>query len=240
MAPTVIALCLPIVYYFVLPLMFLYPTVFLSNQFLSRDKLLRYYLKSYRQRAALYPTVLELLSAKAGRIQNKEDSDSIRTVLDRLQSEKSVTVQQALQARNAFLAYRFGNLSRQHLKYLCNLCSLRTMFMPGFLLRRKLTKNMALIQAMDHSILKEGVSTLDHLEVEKLCYERGLNVVHSDKRELEAWLSLWLELSAKTTDDDRSFIAHSVVLLAMGHPSCQRLLDIPSQTTPAGEELKKD
>ena len=42
------------------------------------------------------------------------------------------------------------------------------MFMPGFLVRRKLEKNIAWIQAMDHSIMKEGISTLEHLDLEKV------------------------------------------------------------------------
>ncbi|XP_038048834.1 LETM1 domain-containing protein 1-like [Patiria miniata] len=239
MIPTVILLSLPFVYYFVLPLMFIYPTIFLSNQFLSRDKLLRYYLKSYQQRAALYPTILGLLSEKAGENPSSADKDSIREILKMLQAEQQVTAQQVLLSRNAFHAYRFSQLSRQHLKCLCNLCSLRTMFMPAILLRRKLNKNMALIQAMDLSIKKDGIPTLDHLELEKLCYERGLNVVHSDKSELQAWLDQWLELSSMTSDDDHSFIAHSTALLVIGHPSCGRLQDIPNPTPPKKEASKK-
>ena len=65
-------------------LRFIYPTVFLSNQFLSHDKLLKYYIKSYKQRVELYPMVLELVSQQMGRIQNSTDKQLLQTVIEKV------------------------------------------------------------------------------------------------------------------------------------------------------------
>ncbi|XP_071791572.1 LETM1 domain-containing protein 1-like [Asterias amurensis] len=235
-APTMLLLSLPIVYYFVLPLMFIYPTVFLSNQFLSHDKLLKYYIKSYKQRVELYPMVLELVSQQMGRIQNSKDKQLLQTVIEKEKLDQRASVKEVSETKSAFQTLTLSKLPRNHLKCLCRLCSLRTMFMPGFMVRRKLEKNIAWIQAMDHSIMKEGISTLEHLDLEKLCYERGLNTVHLDKSALETWLGEWMELSSQTTEMDRSLVAHSMALLVMGHPSCHQLHDINLTANPTEDK----
>ncbi len=183
-------------------------------------------MKSYKQRVELYPTVLELVSQKMGRIQNSTDRQFLQTVIDKGQLDQRASVKEVSETKNAFQTLTLSKLPRSHLKCLCRLCSLRTMFMPGFLVRRKLEKNVALIHAMDYSIVKEGISTLEHLDLEKLCYERGLNTVHLDKSALEAWLGEWMELSSQTNEMDRSLVAHSMALLVIGHPSCHQLHDI--------------
>ncbi|XP_072034765.1 LETM1 domain-containing protein 1-like [Amphiura filiformis] len=215
--PTLLLMCLPFVFYVILPILFFFPRPFLSDQFFTREQLVEYNSRFHQTRLTIHPSIVNQLVKKVEQLPNSSETQTFLDAMKRLDSNMPLDSRSLLQHKELFeVVLGFNSLPRIHLVNLCRLYSLKSFLLPSHLLRSRLNKTLHFIHAMDRALLRENLQGLSQQDLEKLCFQRGLNSNDVDRAVLASWLGDWIQLSTNLTEKEESLLAHAAVLLVKG------------------------
>jgi hypothetical protein len=196
----------------------MYPRLFLTSHFWSIQQKSEFQQLFLKDRTSYNRRIFRLLQAK---LENTRDTGYYKRwkyVLGLLGSGTHPTAEEILDVNDIFLQppYHLYSLSSSHLKYLCKLHGIHSLYLK----RIRLAEHCETLHNMDMAIKSEGgVHNLPTDALRHCCYLRGLNPANLRNEELIDWLREWIKVSLAVGTDNVSLYLHLPILLSYNHPN---------------------
>ncbi|XP_070569844.1 LETM1 domain-containing protein 1-like [Ptychodera flava] len=222
--PTLVLLSLPIPFWFyvALPVLYLFPRHLLSHQFYQPEQRIPFAHLNHYRKAKQYDSILRYLETKMSGVHDPSTADGARAITDKLKSGVPICPEDLIEIKQLFVGrFSLRFLPRHQLKRMCRVFTMWPYLQPANFLRKRLNVCIGQLHFMDTAIQKEGVETLTVEELQKVCYERGLDSAEADKEQLSKWLTDWIRISTEISAAENSLLLYSAVLLSVNHPTHQ-------------------
>lgn len=200
----------------------MYPRHLLTSHFWSigqRAEFLELFLK---ERTSYNRKIFRLLQSK---LELTRDSGYFKTwnyVLGLLGSGTHPSSEEVLSIQEIFMEppYHIDSLSSSHLKYLCKLHAMHTLYLKNI----RLSEYVYTMHTMDQAIMNEGgVHNMPTEGLRYSCYLRGLNPANLRNEELIEFLREWIKISRQIGTENVSLYLHLPILLSYNHPNNWKL-----------------
>lgn len=200
----------------------MYPRHLLTSQFWNYDQKIDFQELFLRDRTSYNRKILRCLQAKLDATINSGYYKTLNYVLGLLGSGTHPSAEEILSIREVFLdsPYHIDSLSSAHLKYLCKLHGIHSVYLKGV----RLSEHVYVMHHMDLAIKNEGgVHNMASDALRYSCYMRGLNPTGLTNEELVEWLREWITVSLRIGTENISLYLHLPLLLTYNHPNNWRL-----------------
>ncbi|RDD46407.1 LETM1 domain-containing protein 1 [Trichoplax sp. H2] len=213
----------PLVFIFMLPASGAYlaplfiiisPRLALSPQFYNERQRVDFPQLDIKSRRKGYPETLENLSE----IGEKIGSNRLTTICKKILEKHDPTNEEIEEIAQSFKdsSLSLSKLPYKHLSVLSQSWFL-LQYLPTGLLAWRLKGLLKEIKLDDQALSRENVTDLSHKELEKACFDRGLNAANLTDDEMRNWLRDWVNLSVSHTGEDLSFLAHLVAFKSINY-----------------------
>ncbi|XP_789564.4 LETM1 domain-containing protein 1 isoform X1 [Strongylocentrotus purpuratus] len=236
--PVLVIVNIPFVYYVTLPVVLYFQRIFLSDHFITPEDVSNNHQENQKKRRRLYPFILKKLDKRLKKNPTSDLAESLQQRIGEDQLEKQPFSAAELLSFQPLFSQQTSlkSLSSSHLKYLCKLHSQWVFLAASSSLRKRLSTHSTLMVAMDQAILKAGIHSIDEDDLRKLCYQRGLNPVGSDRQTLTDWLTEWTHISTSLTDAEWSLLLHASILLVTGRPHQGKVQAVKDEVQPTSKK----
>ncbi|XP_077997860.1 LETM1 domain-containing protein 1-like [Glandiceps talaboti] len=222
--PTLILLSMPIPFWFyvILPLLYLFPRYLLTPQFYQPEQRVKFSHINHYRKVQQHDILLKYLDEKSSKLYDPKMAEDVKVLFTKINSRKQPNVDNLLVISDLF-AGRFSLrfLPRSQLVNLCKVYSMWPYLQPANYLRKRLNSNIGQMHYMDIAIQKVGLDSLSLEDLQKICFERGLDSTEAKRDELTQWLADWIHISTHIRAAENALLLYSGILLVANHPTNQ-------------------
>ncbi|EDO43880.1 predicted protein [Nematostella vectensis] len=216
--PAVLVFCIPFLGYAAPLIAFMYPKHLLSHHYWLPCQEQQFRDHDALKRSNHYLPLVREVGRQA--LQEKRKDRDLEDLLDvslKTINKKHPTNEELLKSSDKFSGVLgFNSLPKYHLKRLSHAWLLWP-WLPRRLLRGNLRRKLASIKKEDAALKRDGLDSLDEIQIKRLCHCRGLQVQSLEHEALKAWLTEWVELASHSSDHDDSFLAHIAIYKTMNY-----------------------
>ncbi|KAF5273262.1 hypothetical protein FQR65_LT04684 [Abscondita terminalis] len=221
-APFLIISILPFANYVLFPLAYYFPRHLLCRHFWNLQQKSEFGIVFLQNRLVHNKPVFRYLQLQLPKLEEDALLDKWSHVLGTLGSGSQPRPMQILECKQLFETgpYHLAYLSRNHVKHLLKMHEVPL----GWFRRTRLGDRALLLQAMDRSIMKDGLEKLPHDTLKTACLIRGLNPTNMKHEDMIEWMTKWLIISSEVNKNSLSLLLHCPVLLAYNEPTNWQLI----------------
>lgn len=200
----------------------MFPRHLLTSHFWSVQQRAEFQELFLKDRTSYNRKIFRLLQAKLETTRMSGYFKTWNYVLGLLGSGTHPSPEEILSIREIFMEkpYHIDYLSSSHLKYLCKLHGIHSLYLKNI----RLSEHVFTMHHMDLAIKSEGgVHNLSPEGLQHSCYLRGLNPATLSNEEMVEWLREWIKVSLVIGTENISLYLHLPILLSYNHPNNWRL-----------------
>lgn len=219
--PVLLASALPFTNYVILPMVYMFPRMFLTTHFWTLQQRLNFQEDVLRDRISYNRKVFRCMQAKLDKLKAL-DYQRLGHILGLLGSGLHPTSEEIIEIKDIFEQPPFDldSLTAKHLKYLSRLHDIGR----GPLKRVRLAERSHIFHHMDLAIKREGgVHNMPVDALRMACFLRGLNPTNLSNEAMIDWLRSWVAVSIKVDRSNVSLFLHLPILIAYNHPNNWKL-----------------
>lgn len=200
----------------------MYPRHLLTSHFWSIQQRAEFQELFLKERTSYNRKIFRQLQSK---LEETRETGYFRTwnyVLGLLGSGTHPTSEEVLSVQEIFheSPYHINSLSSSHLKYLCKLHGIHTLYLKAI----RLSEHVYTMHHMDLAIkLEGGIHNMTTDSLRYSCYLRGLNPANLRNDEMVGWLREWIKISQIIGTENISLYLHLPILLSYNHPNNWKL-----------------
>lgn len=220
--PVTLLFMLPFIGYSAPLLAYFYPRQLLSQQFWHPDQKKEFILEEYEKRQQYYQPLVKEVGITAKEIKDKNLLDFCYKIIDGAHPSNNdlLSYQHIFASHDEFSLQK---MPRYHLVKLCRCWLIPTAwYLPRWFLVNSLRKRVKYLQEDDGLIKRDGIDLLTRDCIEHAVHIRGLDETSLNDISMKYWLTEWIDLSTKVTDEDVSFLAHGAVFKAANFETMEK------------------
>ncbi|KAF5284675.1 hypothetical protein FQA39_LY16957 [Lamprigera yunnana] len=221
-APLLILSILPFANYVIFPIAYYFPRQLLCRHFWNLQQKSEFSVISLQKRLTHNKPVFRHLQLQLPYIQADFLYDKWSTVLGTIGSGSQPEPLEILHCKKLFETgpYNLMYLSGNHVRHLLKIHDVPL----GWFRRTRLGDRAIILQAMDRSIMKEGIDNISHDSLRNACLIRGLNPTNMNYEDMIKWMKKWLIVSCDINKSSLSLLLHCPILLAYNEPTNWQLI----------------
>ncbi|KAK1799797.1 hypothetical protein P4O66_006321 [Electrophorus voltai] len=203
-------------------LMCLFPRQLLFQHFWSPQQQRKFQMISHLKRSEHQAQILRNIASTAPHVSNWSQRTLLQNLCAKVQSGAHPDVSELHAVREVFSGplLRMQSLKPSHLRSLGSQTP-RIVWLPSFLVRRRLTKEALDLLYLDSALNCLGLKQLTDEEMRRACDFRGLYSSHLSSSQCREWLHQWLQFSSQVNKSEISLLLHSITVLTLNYPESQ-------------------
>lgn len=217
--PLLILAAIPFVGNLFFAVAYFFPRQMLTHHFWTEKQKIEFMQYFHRQKVNHFPTVLEHMNKQIARHTYGTQKTNFLNIVKKLEHDQHPSVEEILDVRASFNKFPFSveDLPTVYYRLLAKVFDM-TKRQSGLL------QDALVLLHTDIAMVREGFDQMTSWELEKACYNRGLNPTGLSQGEQIKYLKAWTSITTTLDETSLSLLLHCPILLAYNQSTNTRLV----------------
>lgn len=217
--PLLILAAIPFVGNLFFAVAYFFPRHMLTHHFWTPEQKVEFMQYFHKQKVNQFSSVADHLKKQVTQHSYGTQRTKFLDLLKKLEQGQHPTVEEILELSSAFSKFPFSVevLSTTYYRLLAKLFDMTKR-------KKALLQDALVLLHTDRAMVREGFDQMTSWELEKACYNRGLNPTGLSTEEQIDYLKTWTSITMQLDETTLSLLLHCPILLAYNHPSNTKLM----------------